>query len=140
MFPTKLVHKISGVTENQLKYWVKKDLVNPQIKGNKNFYSFRDIIKIRLIVTLKKGGLSLQKITKGIRNLSKVLPESDSSLSHLFIYTDGIEMLVIEKGTYFSATTLQKYFRFDTEKLNTEIIQLNGIDVDLNGTLKKVAI
>lgn len=97
-YQTDLVRRLSGATDNQLKYWVKIGLIAPVKSGKFHYYSFRDLIKLRLIIALKKGGLSLQKIKKGISNLSKILPDNDLHLSRLVIYTDGIEMIVTEKG------------------------------------------
>lgn len=124
IYPTGLVHKLTHATENQLKYWVRIEIISPVKVGKTFHYSFRDIIKLRLIVSLKRNGLSLQKIKKGLKNLSKTLPESDDPLTRLIIYTDGADMFVNEKGKYFSATTMQRFFKFDTEEINNEIIEL----------------
>jgi DNA-binding transcriptional MerR regulator len=128
MYKTQLVRKITKATENQLKYWVKIGIVHPQKIGKLHLYSFRDIIKLRLIISLKENGLSLQKIHKGIKKLSDLLPDSDDPLTRLIIYTDGFDMIVSEKGKYFSATTMQRFFQFDTEKINSEIIELQKRD------------
>lgn len=72
---------------------------------------------------MRKKGLSLQKVRLGISRLSKLLPEDDP-LSRVMIYTDGIDMIVIEKGKYFSAITKQQYFEFDTEQIGAEIKKL----------------
>jgi hypothetical protein len=66
-------------------------------------------------------------VREGIINLSKMLPD-DEPLSRLVIYTDGMDMIVIEKGKYFSAITRQHYFRFDTEQIGAEIIRLQNYD------------
>ena len=123
-YPTRLVRRITKATGNQLKYWVRIGLVTPEKRGKSFFYSFKDIIKIRLLIKLKENGLSLQKIKKGIKKLSEMLPATDDPLFKLVIYTDGIDMIVIEKGKYFSAMTRQHYFRFDTEQIGAEIINL----------------
>jgi len=124
VYPTSLIWKLTHASGNQLKYWVKIGIVHPSKKGKIFYYSFRDIIKLRLIISLKKKRLSLQKIKKGISNLTAILPESDDPLSRLIIHTDGIDMFVNEKGKYFSATTMQQFFQFDTEKINNELIEL----------------
>ena len=54
-----------------------------------------------------------------------MLPD-DEPLSRLIIYTDGMDMIVVEKGKYFSAITRQHYFRFDTEQIGAEIIRLQN--------------
>jgi len=125
IYPANLVRKLTGATINQLKYWVKTGLVLPEREGKFSFYSFKDIVKLRVLVSLKKKGLSLQKMRKGIANLSGILPD-DEPISRLIIYTDGVDMIVVEKGKYFSAITKQQYFRFDTEQIGAEIIRLQN--------------
>jgi len=86
-----------------------------------------------VLVSLRKNGLSLQKVREGIKNLSAMLPD-DEHISRLIIYTDGMDMIVVEKGKYFSALTKQRYFRFDTEQIGAEIINLQGTDNTLAKT------
>lgn len=74
---------------------------------------------------MRKNGLSLQRVREGIRNLAILLPD-DEPLTRLIIYTDGTDMIVVEKGKYFSAITRQQYFRFDTEQIGAEIISLQN--------------
>ncbi|MCK4792515.1 MAG: MerR family transcriptional regulator [Desulfobacteraceae bacterium] len=126
-YPTNLVRKLTGATPNQLKYWVRINLVSPERKGKSSFYSFKDIVKLRVLGSLRNKGLSLQKVRKGIEDLSKMLPD-DEPLSRLIIYTDGIDMIVVEKGKYFSAITRQQYFCFDTEQIGAEIFMLQNSD------------
>ena len=127
-YPTNLVRKLTGATPNQLKYWVRIDLVSPKRQGKASFYSFKDIVKLRVLASLRNRGLSLQKVRKGIEVLSDMLPD-DEPLSRLIIYTDGVDMIVVEKGKYFSAITRQQYFRFDTEQIGSEIISLQKSEV-----------
>jgi DNA-binding transcriptional MerR regulator len=132
-FPTEIVLRVTGASANQLKYWVKKywvkiGLVAPHRDGKRYFYTFRDIIKLRVISNLKNKGLSLQKIRKGIDKVTEVLPLDDDPLSRLIIYTDGQDMIVMEKGMYFSATSMQGYFQFDMEQLQANIIKFQSED------------
>jgi len=120
---TDLVMKLTGATSNQLKYWGRLELVTPEINGRRAHYSFKDIVKLRVLVSLRKNGLSLQRVRLGIKRLSEMLPD-DEPLSRLIIYTDGMDMIVVEKGNYFSAITKQQYFRFDTEQIGAEITKL----------------
>ncbi len=122
-YKTDLVKQLTAATSNQLKYWVRIGLIAPRINGRCAYYSFKDIVKLKVLVSLRENGLSLQKVRLGIKRLSKMLPD-DEPLSRLVIYTDGRDMIVIEKGKYFSAITKQQYFRFDTERIGAEIIEL----------------
>jgi DNA-binding transcriptional MerR regulator len=137
-YSTKLVRKLTRASVNQLKYWVRTSLVSPEKKGKYSLYSFKDIVKLRVLVSLRRKGLSLQNVRNGMENLSRMLPD-DEPLSRLIIYTDGIDMIVVEKGKYFSAITRQRYFRFDTEQISAEIVRLQNHDGSLvkrNGLLE----
>ncbi len=126
-YKTDLVMKLTGATSNQMKYWGRLGLVAPEINARRAHYTFKDIVKLRVLVSLRRNGLSLQKVRLGITRLSEMLPD-DEPLSRLIIFTDGMDMIVVEKGKYFSAITKQQYFRFDTEQIGAEItkLQRNG--------------
>jgi DNA-binding transcriptional MerR regulator len=124
-FSTKLVLRLTQATENQLKYWVADGLVCPEKRKGNYYFSFRDVIMLRTIVSLKSQGLSLQKIRKGLDNLTNALPDSDEPLSRLVIYTNGLDMIVCEKGVHFSAITRQRYLTIDTEKIQSKVLELN---------------
>lgn len=126
LFSTDMVLRVTSASANQLKYWVKIGLVTPIQNGKRHLYSFRDIIRIKIVADLKNKGLSLQKIRKGIDNLAKVLPADDDPLSKLIIFTDGHDMVAIEKGMYFSATSMQRYFQFDIEQLQASVIHFQS--------------
>lgn len=129
-YSTKFVRKLTGATENQLKYWVKIRIVTPERIGKTQYYSFREIVKLRVLVQLRQNGLSLQKVRRGIDNLSRILPDSDEPITRLMIHTDGIDMIVVEKGNYFSAITKQQYLTFDTGKIESEMVKLQKVEGD----------
>ena len=110
-----------------MKYWARTGLVCPTREGKYFFFSFKEIIKLRVLVSLRKKGLSLQKVRIGIENLASILPDAQA-LTRLIIHTDGVDMIVSEKGNYFSAITRQRYMRFDTEQIGTELVNLQERD------------
>lgn len=129
-YATKFVRRVTGATENQLKYWVRLRIVTPDRIGKTYYYSFREIIKLRVLVQLRRYGLSLQKVRKGIDNLSRILPDTEDPMTRLVIHTDGIDMIVVEKGHYYSAITRQRYITFDTGELKSEIIELQKMKIN----------
>jgi DNA-binding transcriptional MerR regulator len=120
---------LTGATINQLKYWVRTELICPVREGKYCFYSFKDIVTLRVLVSLRSKGLSLQRVRIGIKNLSGILPDK-IPLTRLIIYTDGADMIVAEKGNYFSAITKQRYLCFDTEQISAELIVLQRLNHD----------
>ena len=133
-YSTKFVRKLTGATENQFKYWVKLRIITPERIGKTHYYSFRDIIKLRVLVQLRRNGLSLQKVRAGIDNLSRILPDTQDPMTRLMIHTDGIDMIVVEKGNYYSAITRQQYFTFDTGQIESEMIKLQKAEYNYSKT------
>ncbi len=113
-----------------MKYWVKIGVIAPIRIGKTHYYSFKDIVRLRVLVQLRQNGLSLQKVRKGIDNLSRMLPDAEDPMTRLMIHTDGIDMIVVEKGNYYNAITRQQYFTFDTGKIESEMIKLEKMGHD----------
>ncbi len=67
-FNSEHASRLTGATQSQLRYWDKLRLVQPSIQGTdgrpgkQRKYSFRDLVMLRVVVTLKANGLSLQRI------------------------------------------------------------------------------
>ncbi len=69
--------RLTGATQSQLRYWDKLRLVQPSIQstdgrpGKRRKYSFRDLVVLRVVVTLKANGLSLQRIGRAWNYLKR---------------------------------------------------------------------
>jgi len=69
--------RLTGATPSQLRYWDKLRLVQPSIQGTegrpgkRRKYSFRDLVMLRVVVTLKANGLSLQRIGRAWNYLQR---------------------------------------------------------------------
>jgi DNA-binding transcriptional MerR regulator len=76
-FTSKQACYLSGCTSHQLRYWDKVNLVNPSIQssngkpGVPKMYSFRDIVALRVIKTLLDNGMSIQRVRRAWKYLSK---------------------------------------------------------------------
>lgn len=123
-YSTQLVLRLTKATSNQLKYWIKCGFVEPSKQRGNYYFSFRDVILLRTVVSLKEQGLSLQKIRKGIKNLLSALPQSEDSLTRLIIYTNGLDMIVCDKGIHFSAISKQQYLLIDTERIQDNVVKI----------------
>jgi len=61
------VVKIVGITYRQLDYWARTDLVRPELvdasgSGSRRSYSYRDLLKLKVIKTLLDAGLRLETV------------------------------------------------------------------------------
>ncbi len=69
-FTTDQTSRLTGCTPSQLRYWDRVRLVQPSIQqtgrrpGVRRLYSFRDLVILRSIRSLKDNGMSLQRIRR----------------------------------------------------------------------------
>ena len=89
---------VSGATQRQLDYWDDQEIVPASVghragKGKDRRYSFDDLLKLCMVVTLRQAGVSLQKIRKAITRLERV-GFKGSALARKKVVTDGSDILV----------------------------------------------
>ena len=89
---------ITGATQRQLDYWDERRVVPASLgrkegKGNERKYSYADLVKLRVVVELRKAGLSLQRIRKALKILNGWEPETDALVGKRLV-TDGRDVLV----------------------------------------------
>ena len=76
-FTSKQASYLTGCTSHQLRYWDKVKLVSPSIQssngkpGVPKLYSFRDIVSLRVVKTLLDNGMSIQRVRRAWKYLSK---------------------------------------------------------------------
>ncbi len=65
--------RVTGVTQRNLEYWDQAGIVVPSVPaagtGRPRRYSFQDLVRLSVVRRLRKAGLSLQHIQKGIAKL-----------------------------------------------------------------------
>ena len=77
-YTAKQVTAVTGVSYQTLNHWARTGLVEPSIAqaagtGSERIYSFRDLITLKLVVELRKGGVT----THALRNVIEFLRTSD---------------------------------------------------------------
>jgi DNA-binding transcriptional MerR regulator len=104
------VCKIVGITYRQLDYWARTELVRPSLadaagSGTQRRYSYRDLVRLKVIKSLLDAGVKLQSARTAIEYLredggddwetaSLVLNGSDSVL----VRTDGELIDAVRRG------------------------------------------
>ena len=92
-FTSKQACYLSGCTSHQLRYWDKVKLVSPTIQssngkpGVPKLYSFRDIVSLRVIKTLLDNGMSIQRVRRAWKYLTKN-GNLDDQLSNIRLVSD----------------------------------------------------
>ncbi len=94
------VARITGATIKQLIHWDLTALVQPSVspahgKGSRRVYSFLDVLAIKTAVTLRREGISLQKIRRCLKYLREHQPEVQQPLADLNLLTDGVGVFLL---------------------------------------------
>ena len=76
--------RLGGCTRSQLGHWRRSGLVVPSESGGR--YSFRDLVGLRVVVSLLDAGLPMVRV----RSALEVLRDSGDDLAGLRIVTDGV--------------------------------------------------
>jgi len=95
-FTTEETSQIVIASIRQLGYWDNTQLLKPSLRGasgrgTRRLYSMNDIIELKIILSLLKSGLSIQRIRRSLQYVREI----NFPLSELRILTDG-------KSIYFS--------------------------------------
>ncbi len=96
-FTAEQASRLTGCTSSQLRYWDSVRLVQPSIQktggrpGVRRVYSFRDLVQLRAVRSLKDNGMSLQRIRRAWGYLSRngVDPRT------VRLVTDGVSIFQI---------------------------------------------
>lgn len=107
-FTSRQACHLSGCTSHQLRYWDKVKLVSPSIQsshgkpGVPKLYSFRDIVSLKVIKTLLDNGMSIQRVRRAWRYLSRNGDLQDQ-LSKTKLSSDGETIYTIEENKVLDA-------------------------------------
>lgn len=82
--------QVDGITYRQLDYWARTGLVCPSVadahgSGSQRYYSYRDILELKVINHLLSGGISLQAARRAVEYLSVNLKEDLSNADVLVV-------------------------------------------------------
>ncbi|MEL7155636.1 MAG: MerR family transcriptional regulator [Actinomycetota bacterium] len=109
-FSGKRSAEIVGITYRQLDYWARTDLVRPSLadasgSGSRRSYSYRDLLKLKVIKTLLDAGLRLETVRDVFSYLKDELGEDVESAnlvvhgSHSVVARSGEELIdLVQKG------------------------------------------
>lgn len=89
------VCEIVGITYRQLDYWARTDLVRPEVadargSGTQRRYSYRDLVRIKVIKNLLDAGVKLQSARAAIEYLREDLGEDWATASLVLAGPDSI--------------------------------------------------
>lgn len=124
LYSVRDVSKIFGVQEARLRYWAQTGFVNPSVrKSGRTFYTFQDLIGVRMAKELLDSGLTLQRVRKNLDALRSQLP-ADRALSALRVCSDGDRVVVVEGDRAYQPESGQVVMDFTVESLSSQVSEL----------------
>jgi DNA-binding transcriptional MerR regulator len=125
VFSVKDVSRLFGLSESRIRYWAQTGFISPSVrKGNRRYYSFSDLIGIKVARDLLEAGLSLQRVRKNLQSLRALLPDVERPLSRLRVRSDGDRMWVQAEDATFDAASGQLRLDLDTGALQDEVVRI----------------
>ncbi len=125
VFSVRDVSRLFGLSESRIRYWAQTGFISPSIRrGNRRFYSFSDLIGLKVARDLLASGLSLQRVRKNLQALRSILPEVDRPLSRLRVMSDGDRMWVQAEDTTFEASSGQMMLSLKTGELQDDVVRI----------------
>lgn len=129
------VSRALRMTPRCILYWDEKQLIHPTLGGrktnNKRLYTFREIIQIKIIKSLRNKGVSLRTIKDALDNLQEDNVISERTFIKLKMATDGKSIYINEKGNVWNPVNKQMLLDlFSFEEFVEETSKIIKIDGD----------
>jgi tetratricopeptide (TPR) repeat protein len=124
-FTVRQVARVLAVPERRLRYWSQTGFLAPSIRrGSRIYYSFRDLIALKVAKALLDGGVGLRHVRRTLQALETNLRRDDTSLAGLRIRCDHDRILVDDAQHSFEAGTGQLVLDFEVSSLRREAAEV----------------
>ncbi|MHC4295483.1 MAG: MerR family transcriptional regulator [Planctomycetota bacterium] len=134
-FNTKQVSAIIGATVRQIGYWDKQGIVKPSIRcaagrGTQRLYSYRDLLALKTVKSLRDDEVPLQKIRKCISFLRRHLPDVSQPLNICTLIAGG-ESVYLARDEVTLVDTVKRPGQY----AHRDIIDIAALDRELRNTV-----
>jgi len=127
-YSVKDVAKIFSLQEARLRYWAQTGFIGPSIrKRGRSYYTFQDLIGVRLAKELLDKGLTLQRVRRNLEALRTTLPTVDSPLARLKVCSDGDHLVVVDEDVAYEPDSGQVVMDFTVSSLSSQLADVQPI-------------
>ena len=98
VFTSREVSRIAQISLRQLQWWDEGKLISPRQEGHERVYLPEQVIESMVVAELRRKGLALQKIRRGMRFLRRDM--APRLQKHLSSPADGLYLLTDGKSTH----------------------------------------
>lgn len=122
------VARLLDVPEHRLRYWSQSGFISPSVRrGGRVFYSFRDLIELKVAKALLESGMPLRRVRRSLGALGRRLPEAKHMLASLRIRCEGDELVVEHVQGDYEAESGQMVLDFETENLQKQAAEVHEL-------------
>ncbi len=115
-FSTRSAARILAVSPDRIRYWVKRQLVNPTgAKGRNYRFAFNDLLVMRLAKDLLRSRRHLEPLQRCLRRM-RDLVDPERPVTSLKLVNDEGRIVVSDNGVLIEAETGQLLFDFRPER------------------------
>ncbi len=119
------VARLFTVPEHRLRYWSQTGFLVPSVRrGERRFYSFRDLIAVKVAKGLLDGGLPLRRVRRQLASLRTTLPRVSAPLHDLRIRCEHDRVVVDQVAHRFEADSGQLVLDFEISALRDEAAEV----------------
>ena len=128
LYSIKDVSRIFALQESRLRYWMQTGFVGPTVrKGGRFYYTFTDLIGVKVAKDLLAAGLSLQHVRKNLASLRAALPQDATPAARLRICCDGETIVAVKDDVAFVPQTGQVVMAFELPSLAGHVAQVMAL-------------
>src|SRR3982074_2606864 len=120
-FSRREFQRLLDVTDKQLNYWERLQLVSPRKGGAEKFYDFRDLITLRTAKQLIEKGVSANRLRRSLVALNEKLSQVQAPLTELRILANGRDVIVEHDGARLEPISGQFGLNFDPRELRAQL-------------------
>ena len=125
------VARLFGFKPSRLRYWHRSGLLGPSARvGGRNYYTFQDLVSVRVAKGLLEEGVPLQQVRASVESLREAFPETSRPLSELRVLADGRAVVVEDEAGAYEPTTGQAVLDFSVDRFESDVVRLLHFDHD----------
>lgn len=142
VFAPKDVVDIVGVSYRQLQYWDKTSFIKPSclLWGRRRFYTFNELVLLKLAKTMRDRKVSIQKLRKIIHSVQGLLEELNCPLADCCLLFEGDRIFIFSGEVFMDEDTLGRFMIFDVREFRREIERAYPEDEEAEAPLRRAAL
>ncbi|MAQ14763.1 MAG: MerR family transcriptional regulator [Sandaracinus sp.] len=117
------VARLFDLGESRLRSWARQGFLAPSVRrGRRRFYTFQDLIGVRVAKGLLDAGMSTREVQQSVGAIRDALPKVIRPLAELRVVAEGRAMVVHDEHGGFEPITGQRVIDFSVESLRDDVV------------------